>query len=87
MYPVELEIKDTTKSNTSVSYLYLLLQIGRDGQFHTSIQFHDKRSDFKFNILVIKSTFLSNNSPSSTAYGVLSRMLNDIPGLCHHMNA
>ena len=32
MYPVELEIKDTTESNTSASYLDLLLSIGRDGQ-------------------------------------------------------
>ena len=32
MYPPELEIKDTTESNTSASYLDLLLSIGRDGQ-------------------------------------------------------
>ena len=31
MYPGELEIKDTTESNTSASYLDLLLSIGRDG--------------------------------------------------------
>ena len=30
MYPPELEIKDTTESNTSASYLDLLLSIGRD---------------------------------------------------------
>ena len=30
MYPVELEIKDTTESNTSASYLDLLLSIGRE---------------------------------------------------------
>ena len=30
MYPVELEIKDTAESNTSASYLDLLLSIGRD---------------------------------------------------------
>ena len=29
MYPVEVEIKDTTESNTSASYLDLLLSIGR----------------------------------------------------------
>ena len=46
MYPVELEIKDTTESNTSASYLDLLLSIGRDGQLHTSI--YDKRDDFNF---------------------------------------
>ena len=48
MYPVELEIKDTTESNTSASYLDLLLSIGRDGQLHTSI--YDKRDDFNFHI-------------------------------------
>ena len=40
----ELEIKDTTESTTSASYLDLLLPIGRDGQLHTSI--YDKRDDF-----------------------------------------
>ena len=48
MYPPELEIKDTTESNTSASYLDLLLSIGRDGQLHTSL--YDKRDDF-FTIL------------------------------------
>ena len=48
MYPVELEIKDTTESNTSASYLDLLLSIGRGGQLHTSI--YDKRADFNFHI-------------------------------------
>ena len=36
MYPAELEIKDTTESNTSASYLDLLLSIGRDCQMRTS---------------------------------------------------
>ena len=36
MYPLELEIKATTESNTSASYLYLLPSIGRDGQLHTT---------------------------------------------------
>ena len=33
MYPPELEIKDTTESNTSASYLFLLGSIGRDVKF------------------------------------------------------
>ena len=37
MYLAELEIKDTTESITSASYLDLLLSIGRDGQLLTSI--------------------------------------------------
>ena len=48
MYPVEREINDTTKSNTSASYLDLLLSIARDGQRYTSI--NDKRDDFNFHI-------------------------------------
>ena len=66
MYPPELEIKDTTESNTSASYLDLLLSIGRDGQLHTSL--YDKRDDFNFHIT--NFPFLSSNIPSSPAYGV-----------------
>ena len=48
MYPPELEIKDTTESNTSASYLDLLLSIDRDGQLRTSL--YDKRDDCNFHI-------------------------------------
>ena len=37
MYPPELEIKDTTESNTSASFLDLLLSIDRNGQLRTSL--------------------------------------------------
>ena len=67
MYPAELEIKDTTESNTSASYLDLLLSIGRDGQLHTF--FYDKRDDFNFHIT--NFPFLSSNIPSLPAYYVL----------------
>ena len=53
MYPAEHEIKDTTESTTSASYLDLLLSIGRDGQLHTSIC--DKRDDFNFHIKTSRS--------------------------------
>ena len=71
MYPPELEIKDTTKSNTSASYLDLLLSIGRDGQLRTSL--YDKRDDFNFHIT--NFPFLSSNIPSSPAYGVFISQL------------
>ena len=48
MNPAELEIKDTTESTTSASYLDLLLSIGSDGQLHTSI--YEKRDYFNFHI-------------------------------------
>ena len=66
MYPAELEIKDITESITSASFLDLLLSIGRDGQFHTSI--YDKRDDFNFHIT--NFPFLSRNISSSPAYGI-----------------
>ena len=69
MYPAELEIKDTTDSTTS--YLDLLLSIGRDGQLHTSM--YDKRDDFHFHIT--NFPFLSSNIPSSPAYGVFISQL------------
>ena len=71
MYPAELEIKDTTESTTSASYLDLLLSIGMDGQLHTSI--YDKRDDFNFHIT--NFPFLSSNIPSSPAYGVFISQL------------
>ena len=71
MYPAELEIKDSTESTTSASYLDLLLSIGKDGQLHTSI--YDKRDDFNFHIP--NFPFLSSNIPSSPAYGVFISQL------------
>ena len=59
MYPVELEIKDTTESNTSASYLDLLLSIRRNGQLDTSI--YDKRDDFNFYGVITNFPFLSSN--------------------------
>ena len=71
MYPVELEIEDTTESSTSASYLDLLLSIGRGGQLHTSI--YDKIDDFNFHIT--NFPFLSRNIPTSPAYDVFISQL------------
>ena len=79
MYPVELEIKDTTESNTSASYLDFLLSIGRDGQLHTSI--YDKCDDFNFHIT--NFPFLSSNIPPMAS---LLRTLYDIHGLAPRIN-
>ena len=66
MYHPELEIKDTTESITSASYIDLLLEIGRDGQLRTFL--YDKRDDLNFYIK--NFPFLSRNIASSPAYGV-----------------
>ena len=66
MNPAEFEIKDTTESNTSASYLDKLVSIGRDGQLRTSL--YDKSYDFNFHIT--NCHFLSSNILSPPAYGV-----------------
>ena len=71
MYPAELEIKNTTESNTSASYLDLLLSFWRDGQLRTSL--YDKHDDFNFHIT--NFPFLSSNIPSSPTYGVFISQL------------
>ena len=71
MYPAELEIKDTTESNTSASYFDLLLSMGRDGQLRTSL--HDKHHDFNFHTK--NFPFLSSNISSTPAYGVFISQL------------
>ena len=71
MYPAELKIKDTTESNTSASYLDLLLSIESDDQLRTSL--YDKRDDFNFH--VTNFPFLSSNIPSSPAYCVFISQL------------
>ena len=63
MYPAELEIKDDTESNTSGSYLDVLLSIGRDGQLRN------------FNLHITSFPYLSSSIPSSTAYDVFISQL------------
>ena len=71
MYPVELEIKDTTESNTSAHYLDLLPLIGRDGQLHTSIY-----DNVTISISHITNVpFSSSNIPTSPAYVVFISQL------------
>ena len=60
------------ESNTSASYLDLLLSIGRDGQLYTSLC--DRRDDFGFHVAGFP--FLGGGIPSSPAYGVfVSRLI------------
>jgi hypothetical protein len=65
IYPSELEIKDTTKSSTSASFLDVLLNIGADGKLTT--QLYDKRDDFSFTIVNFPYICINILSP---AYGV-----------------
>jgi hypothetical protein len=66
IYPSELEIKDTTESSTSASYLDVLLNIDADGKLTT--QLYDKRDDFSFTI--VNFPYICSNIPLSPAYEV-----------------
>ena len=64
--PDKLEIKDTTESDKSASYLDILLNIDYNGRLTTSL--YDKRDDFDF--AIVNFPFLCSNIPLSPAYGL-----------------
>ena len=66
IYPIELEIKDTTDTVKSASYLDLHLEIDNEGRLKTKL--YDKRDNFSFPI--VNFPFLSSNIPAAPAYGV-----------------
>ena len=66
IYPPELEIKETTDTDHSVSFLDLYLEFDNSG--HLSTKIYDKRDDFNFDI--VNFPHLDSNIPSSPAYGV-----------------
>jgi hypothetical protein len=66
IYPIELEIKDTTDTDISASYLDLHFEIDSGGRLRT--KHYDKRDDFNFPIL--KFPFIRSNIPVAPAYGV-----------------
>ena len=71
-FPPELDIKNTTESNTPACYLDLPLPICRDGQLRTSLC--DKPDDFNFH--TTNFPLLSSNILSSTAYDIcLSQLI------------
>jgi hypothetical protein len=72
IYPIELEIKDTTDTDRSASYFDLHLEIDSEGRLRT--QLYDKRDDFNFSILNLP--FICTNIPAAPAYGVyISQMI------------
>ena len=65
IYPRELEIKETTETAASSSFLDCYLYID-NGKLATRL--YDKRDDFNFP--VVNFPLLSSNIPSAPAYGV-----------------
>ena len=71
IYPVELEIKDTTDADHHASYLDLLLKYAN--LHRLQVKLYDRRDDFNFDIA--NSSFLCSNIPQSPAYGVFVSQL------------
>ena len=74
IYPRELEIKETTETAASSSYLdcYLYIDSGK-----LTTRLFDKRDDFNFPI--VKFSFLNINILSAPAYGVYVSHLSVMP--------
>ena len=66
IYPIELEINDTTDTARSASCLDLHPQIDNEGWLRTKL--YDKRDDLKFPI--VNFPFICSNIPAASAYGV-----------------
>jgi hypothetical protein len=66
IYPIELEIKDTTDTDRYASYLDIDLEIDSEGRFRTKI--YDKRDYVHFP--VVNFPFICSNIPAAPAYGV-----------------
>jgi len=77
IYLIELEIKDTTDTDRSASYLDLHLEIDNEGRLRTKL--YDKRDDF--NVLIVNFPFICSNIPAAPAYGVYISQMIDIPEL------
>ena len=66
MYSIELEIKDTTDTDRSVSHLDLYIEIASERRIRTRL--YDKRDDFNFPI--VNFSFKCSKIPAASAYGV-----------------
>jgi len=66
IYPIELEIKDTTNTDRAASYLDIHLDIDSEGRLRTKV--YGKRDDFNFPI--VNLPFICSNIPAVLAYGV-----------------
>ena len=76
MYPIELDIEDTTGRNTYAFSLNLLLSIGRDSQLHTSNTISMSQIFYSW------VTIYQLRPPMAS----LSHSLYDMPGLSRRMN-
>ena len=66
IYPPEMEVRETTHTASSASFLDLYLEFDDSGQL--SIKIYDKHDDFNFKIIYFPN--MCSNIPASHAYRV-----------------
>ena len=67
IYPLELEVKETTDTASSASFLDAYLEFDDSGELSTKI--YDKRNDFNFKIMHFPN--MCSNIPASPACVVI----------------
>ena len=80
IYPPELDLKKTTESPTTVSYLDILITINNVKDV-TAV--YDKRDSFNFSI--VNFPYLNSNIPSKPVYGVYLSQLVRIGRICDNL--
>ena len=73
IYPEALDIKDSTETDISASYLDILLNIDSNGRLTATL--YDKRDDFNF--AIVNFPFLCSNIPLPSAYGFFVNAIKD----------
>ena len=71
IHPIELEIMDTTDTDSYHSYLDRHIEIDSDGRLRTKL--YDKRDDFIFPI--VNFPIICSNIPAAPVYGVYTSQL------------
>jgi hypothetical protein len=70
----ELEIKDTTDTDRSASYLDIHFEIDSEGRLRTKL--YDKRDDYNFPI--VNFPFICSNIPAASPNGVLIAYISEL---------
>ena len=77
-YPIEFEIKNTTDTDRSASYIDLHLEIDSRGRLRRKL--YDKRDDF--NVPIVNFPFICSNFSTAPAYGVYISQMIRYSGAC-----
>jgi hypothetical protein len=78
IYPIEFELKNTTDTDRSASYIDLHFEIDSRGRLRRKL--YDKRDDF--NVPIVNFPFICSNFLTAPAYGVYIPHMIRYSGAC-----